>query len=139
MEQEVLELRVSTGKITAPIIDSDGEVIGNLTFNPNDIDILARYQHTLDELEAIKIPDKPDSDAILAISDKMKELIDYLLGFPVSADVFAKCNPLTLTESGDFYVEVVLEGIGALIEKTTKQRVARKKAKIRKAVAQYKS
>ncbi|MCD8047114.1 MAG: hypothetical protein LUD80_00725 [Clostridiales bacterium] len=51
--------------------------------------------------------------------------------------MFAKCNPLTLTADGDFYVENVLDGIAGLINSQTSQRVERKKAKIRKATAKY--
>lgn len=138
MPGENYEIRVSTGKITVPIIDSDGETVGKITFNPTDVDILKRYEAVIDALNAIIVPDGADADAIFAVSDELKRQVDFLLGYPVSEEIFGRCNPLTLTDTGDFYIEVVLAGIGDLLEQITKQRIERKKAKIRKAAAPYK-
>lgn len=137
MAQEY-EIRVNTGKVTVPVIDSDGEELGRITFNPADADILRRYKATLEALNKITIPSNPTEDEILAISDELKRQMDVLFAYPVSEGLFAKCNPLTFTDSGDFYIETVINGIGVLLEQITKQRVAEKKAKIRKASAPYK-
>lgn len=138
MSGENYEIRVSTGKITVPIIDSDGETVGKITFNPTDVDILKRYEAVIDALNAITVPDGADADAIFTVSDELKRQVDFLLGYPVSDEIFGRCNPLTLTDTGDFYIDVVLAGIGDLLEQITKQRIERKKAKIRKAAAPYK-
>ena len=138
MPGENYEIRVSTGKITVPIIDSDGETVGKITFNPTDVDILKRYEAVIDALNAITVPDGADADAIFTVSDELKRQVDFLLGYPVSEEIFGRCNPLTLTDTGDFYIEAVLAGIGELLEQITKQRIERKKAKIRKAAAPYK-
>ena len=138
MPGENYEIRVSTGKITVPIIDSDGETVGKITFNPTDVDILKRYEKVIDALNAITVPDGADADAIFTVSDELKRQVDFLLGYPVSEEIFGRCNPLTLTDTGDFYIEAVLAGIGELLEQITKQRIERKKAKIRKAAAPYK-
>ena len=121
-----------------PIIDSDGETVGKITFNPTDVDILKRYEKVIDALNAITVPDGADADAIFTVSDELKRQVDFLLGYPVSEEIFGRCNPLTLTDTGDFYIEAVLAGIGELLEQITKQRIERKKAKIRKAAAPYK-
>ena len=138
MPGENYEIRVRTGKITVPIIDSDGETVGKITFNPTDVDILKRYEAVIDALNAITVPDGADADAIFTVSDELKRQVDFLLGYPVSEEIFGRCNPLTLTDTGDFYIEAVLAGIGELLEQITKQRIERKKAKIRKAAAPYK-
>lgn len=138
MPNENYEIRVSTGKISVPIIDSDGETVGKITFNPLDVDILKRYEKVIDALNVITIPNGEDVNSIFDVTDELKRQVDFLLGYPVSDEIFAKCNPLTLTESGDFYIETVLSGIGDLLEQITKQRIERKKAKIRKAAAPYK-
>lgn len=139
MTQELsLELKLDAGFVTVPIIDEkDGGTLGHLKFNPNDFDIITRYESVAKELESIQIDKDSGENALFEVSDKIKEQIDYLLNFNVSGEVFAVCNPLTLVSDGDFYVEKVLEGIGNLIEQVTNQRLEKKKTKIQKATAQY--
>lgn len=133
---EVLKLSVDTGSVLIDI-DDKGEVIGRFRFNPNDLDIVKRYEQVSKEFEKIVLPEEPSYEEIVSVSDKIREQIDYLLNYKVSDEIFAKCNPLTLTNDGDFYVEKVLEGIVGLVEKVSNQRIAKKKAKIRKATAKY--
>lgn len=132
------ELSIETGKVSVPIREkADGELIGQFAFNPNDLDILKRYEIVVNALEKIKVPKDADADAILAVSDELKKQMDYLLNFPVSDDIFAKCNPLTLTENGNFYIENVIDGIAGLIEQVMNTRIEKKRKKIEKATAKY--
>jgi hypothetical protein len=136
MKQETMKLSVDTGSLLIDI-DDKGEIIGQFRFNPNDLDIVKRYDEVVKTLEAIQVPENSDENTIFEISDELKKQMDYLLNYNVSSEIFTKCNPLTLTASGDFYIENVLEGIAGLIEKTMNQRLEKKKAKIRKATAKY--
>lgn len=137
-QEKIFELRTNTGKITVPIIDEkDDEIIGRFSFNPNDLDIISRYEKVVEAFDTISVPDDADADAIFAVSDEIKKQMDYLLNYPVSDEIFAKCNPLTLTDTGDFFVENVLVGIGEIIEQVTDQRLKKKQAKIKKATAKY--
>lgn len=139
-QEKRLELVIKdSGFVTVPIIDGDGSKLGSFKFNPNDFDILKRYEHVVSELENLEIPenDGQEAEALFAVSDKVKELLDYLLNFKVSQDIFAICNPFSLTGDGDFFVERIIEGIGGLIESTMNQRLAKKQAKIRKATEKY--
>lgn len=136
MDQKKLKLSVDTGSVVVEI-DDKGEVIGQFKFNPADLDIVRRYEKAIEALEAVTVPEDADADTFLAVSDEIKKQMDYLLNYKVSADIFATCNPLTMTESGDFYCENVIEGIGGLIEKIMDSRIKKKTAKIRKATAKY--
>lgn len=136
MAQETLKLSVDTGSVLVDI-DDNGKTVGQFRFNPGDLDILRRYKDVIANFEAITLPENPDEEAILAVGDEIKKQIDYLLNYNVSADIFAVCNPLTPTASGDFYFENVIEGIAGLIEKTTGKRIEKKMAKIRKATKAY--
>lgn len=136
MNQERMTLSVDTGSVIVDI-DDKGEVIGHFKFNPTDLDIVRRYEKVIASLETITVPEDADADAILAVSDEIKKQMDYLLNYEVSSGIFATCNPLTLTENGDFYCENVIEGIGGLIEKIMDARIEKKTAKIQKATAKY--
>lgn len=139
MAQEMkFQLKTDTGAVTVPIIDEkDGEVIGSFKFNPNDLDIIKRYEKVVESLNAMSVPDNAGTEEIFVVTDEIKRQVDYLLNYNVSSELFAKCNPLTLTSNGDFYVENVLDGIAVIIEQATNQRIEKKKAKIRKATAKY--
>lgn len=131
-----LVLEVDTGTVEVEIRDK-GETIGLFKFNPNDVDIVKRYEHVMDALQKIEISENSNEEDIFIISDEIKKQFDYLLNYKVSDSIFCKCNPLTLTTAGDFYCEDVLEKIAGIIKKVTKQRVGKKKAKIRKATEKY--
>lgn len=135
---EKYELKIDTGSVLIPIIDEkDDEVIGKFKFNPNDLDIVSRYQSVVEKLESIKMPENEDPGAYIAVSNQVKELMDYLLNYNVSEDIFAKCNPFTLTSNGNFFIENVIEGIANIIEKAADVRLKKKKAKIAKATKGY--
>lgn len=97
----------------------------------------AGYEKVVEALEAITFSNNTDADEMFKASDEVKKQMDYLLNYNVSNEIFAKCNPFTLTDSGDFYVEKVFEEIGGLIEEKMNKRLEKKKAKIRKATAAY--
>lgn len=136
MNQKTMTLKVDTGSVLINI-DDKGEIIGSFRFNPNDLDILNRYNHVVSVLENISVPEDYSQEDFFKITDKIKEQFDYLLNYNVSDEIFKKCNPLTLTESGDFYAENVIEGVTGLIESITNERIKKKKAKINKATAKY--
>lgn len=137
MAQGKIKLSVDTGSILIEI-DDKGEPIGSFKFNPNDLDIVKRYEKVVESFESMSVPENADINDIFNVSDEIKKSFDYLLNYNVSEEIFKKCNPLTITQSGDFYCENVLAGIANLIECQTEQRIAKKKAKINKATAKYK-
>lgn len=139
MATEVMKLRVETGAVTVNVEDERGEVIGSFDFNPSDSNILSRYSKVVDFFNAITFDSNAPDEEQIAQMDKLnsdiKAQFDYLLGYNVSEGLFGLCGPLTVTKSGDFFFEQVMEGVGGIIEKVTKKRLDKKMAKIRKAVA----
>lgn len=138
MESKTYELKLDAGFITVPIRDANDEKeLGSFKFNPNDLDIVKRYEKASAILESITVPDDAGEEAVFEVSDKIKEQLDFLLNCKVSDDIFAICNPLTLTADGDFFVEKVVDGIAGLIEQVMDVRLKKKKAKIKKATSAY--
>lgn len=134
-DMKKIVLDVDTGSVIVEIRDK-GETIGEFKFNPNDADIIKRFESVSVALEKLEIPESSE-EAIFMVSDEIKKQFDYLLNYNVSENIFCKCNPLTLTASGDFYCENVLEKIANIIEHETDQRIKKKKAKIKKATKKY--
>ena len=134
---EKMKLSVDTGSITVELEDKNGNVIGEFEFVPTDTDILKRFDAVVDAMNNLQLGENPAAEAIVQASDTVREQFDYLLGGKVSDGIFAKCGPFTTVKSGNFFFEEVLEGVGNLIESTTKQRINKKLSKARKAAAKY--
>ena len=129
-------LSVNSGVMLIDVNDN-GEVIGQIRFNPADFDILRRYEEAVEVMNSYTMPDNPTEKDLLEFSDKAKELTDQLLGYPVSDVLFGRTNPWTPNGKGELFFENVWEGIAALIESTMKQRVDKKLKKIKAATSKY--
>ncbi len=140
MGQEVknaLQLKVNTGKIVVPIVDTDGECLGKMAFIPTDMDILNRYGQVVEFFNNVKFSENPSDKEIMEFSENVRSQFDKLFGYQVSESLFQKCGPLTVISNGDFFFENVLEGIVGIIEQITNERIEKKMAKVRKATARY--
>lgn len=143
---EKLILKVDDGSRLVEIHNVDDEVVGEFRFNPTDFDIMKRFDVVINELEAVEIPDIPDTEdeesrelirVIDELSEKVKKSFDYLLNYKTSDEIFAKCNPFTITSKGNMYCEDVIEGIANLIKQTMDKNFNKRSAKIKKATAKY--
>ncbi len=134
---ETMKLTVETGAVTVEVEDEHGRAMGSFEFNPADSNIFKRYGAVVDFFNSVTLEDggteEQQMERMNALADDIGGQFDYLLNGNVAAGIFEKCGPLTVTKNGDFFFEQVLEGIGALIEKTTKQRLEKKLAKARRA------
>ena len=135
-----MTLSVDTGAINIDLRDKDGDKLGEFKFNPMDSGIISRYGTVVDFFNSVEFSDNLSQEQEI---EKVKELdaaiceqFDYLLGYKVSGGMFASCGPLTVTSNGDFFFESILDGIGDLIEKISKQRLEKKLDKVRAAVAE---
>ena len=128
---EELRRKVKTGALNVILTNEDDEEIGRFPFNPVDLNIVRRYEEVVANLEKMELPEDATEQDILELSDKLEGQIDYLLNSKASKSVFAICNPLTLTESGDFFIENIIVEIADIIEQVTDERIKKKQAKIK--------
>jgi len=134
---EKLRRKVKTGALNVVLTNEDDTEIGRFSFNPVDLNIIRRYEEVVANLEKMEVPEDATEKDILELSDRLEEQIDYLLNSKASKSVFAICNPLTLTESGDFFIENIIVEIADVIEQVTDQRIKKKQAKIKRATSKY--
>lgn len=128
---------IDTGSVMFDIEDAKGRILGQLEFIPTDSDIIRRYKEVVEKFNSMKIGENPTEDDILSFSDTVKEQVNYLLNYDVSASIFSICGPLTIVTSGDFYFENVMDAVATAIESVMKQRVEKKMEKVRRATAKY--
>ena len=128
---EELRRKVKTGALNVVLTNEDDEEIGRFPFNPVDLNIVRRYEEVVTNLEKMELPEDATEQDILELSDKLEGQIDYLLNSKASKSVFAICNPLTLTESGDFFIENIIVEIADIIEQVTDRESKRNRRKLK--------
>lgn len=132
-----MNVKINTGALNVILRDEFEEEIGSFKFIPTDLDIVERYDEAIKAFENITIDETDEISGYKAVSEKIKEIFDYLLNYHVSDTLFKVCNPLTPVSNGDFYFEVCFETIANVIEKTFEKRIEKKMARINKATAKY--
>lgn len=137
MAAENIKVKVNTGAVNVIMRDEFDEEIGSFKFIPSDLDIASRFENAIKELEGITIEKDATINNFNTITNKLKDIFDYVLNNKASDTLFRICNPLTPVSNGDFFFETCLETIANVIEDTTDKRIEKKKARIQKATAKY--
>lgn len=133
-------IKINDGTKTYEIVNQDDEVLGTFTFNPSDSNIIKRYDAVVEALQAYA--DEAQGEVLTQekfneAQDKITAMMDDLVKGDVKGSFFSICGPLTPMENGNLFVQTVLEGIGAVIEHETKQRIKKIDEKTAKYLAEY--
>lgn len=127
------------------IVDLDGNVLGQFSFNPSDTNLKQRYKEVSKELNDIgsllekKKQDNPDFDELDIYDSIVCEKINYLLDSDVAKHFFSIMGPFSLLEDGGFFFENVLSGLGNLIMEEMEKRKSKTEEKIRKHTEKYRA
>lgn len=137
------QIKVSNGTKTYDLVDENGKVLGQLTFNPSDTKIMERHAEVMRQLQKMK-EDFAKSVRKSTIMEDLEEIdkivyekIDYLLNADVSKTLFSVMGPFSLLENGQFYVEHVLDVLGKVIKKDGNAKAKKINEKIKKYTAKY--
>ena len=128
--QAVTEIVVDDGRRRVPIKNTLGEEIGSFVFSPTDIDIIERYNDSIEKFEEVSkiieenwVDDDADQndetikknlEAFKKGRERLNELVDYIFGGNASEAFFGKMNPFSPV-GGRFYAEVAIEAAGNYI------------------------
>ena len=124
---EKLTLKVDTGAVTVDVENENGKKIGAFEFVPTDTDIVNRYGSVVEFFNNVSFNENEGNEEIVKkFSSQIRDQFDHLFNYPVSDSIFSKCGPLTPVQNGDFFFEVVLDGIRGIIENVTNERVEKK-------------
>ena len=135
---EKLTLKVDNGAVTVDVENENGKKIGEFECVPTATDIVNRYGSVVEFFKNVSFNENERNEEIVKkFSSQIREQFDHLFNYPVSDSIFGKCGPLTPVQNGDFFFEVVLDGIRSIIDKVTNERIEKKMKKIRKATAKY--
>lgn len=117
---------------TEDIKDQDGNVVGTMVYDKNDLGILSRY----DEKKS-SFPRAEDIQGLTMqeANGKYKDIIDYIFGNGFYDNAFSTIHPLTMVEGKPFCIIVITHVLQQVNEKLSKNREAieKKKSKYMKA------
>lgn len=134
------EIIVDNGQELFTIKNKQGKILGEIWMNPTDMEIVKRYDQTARNLEKISEAvdaDKPEEEILYELEERVKHEIDYLFNAEVSESFFSITSPFTVLASGEFFIENVINAIGAVLEAKTGERMSRIKARVSKYTEKY--
>lgn len=132
-------IKIDDGSKTYEIVNQDDVVLGTFTFNPSDANIIKRYDAVVDELGRYAEQDfVMTQDKFVEIQNELVSKMDDLVGADTASTFFSICGALSPMANGKLFIQVVLEAIGAVIEKETKKRMKKVDAQVSKYLEGYK-
>ena len=135
-------IKLNNGIKTYSIEDQDGNILGSVSFNPSDTQVIERYNKAVaeynllpEELQRLKTASSVEKMEFL--NKKAADLIDRVFGANISQTFFSIMGPFSPLDNGQYFVENVLEGLGKAFEESTGERVNKVNAKIKKHTSKY--
>lgn len=124
-------ITINDGLKTYEIKNQKGELLGEITFNPMDANIIERYNDRIKKLEAkekeFKQKKEQTIEDVIEEDNFIKQTIDEIFNAPVSEKFFSIMGVRSVV-NGKFYFEFVIEVLGRIIkEEGNKQKLAMQK------------
>ena len=134
---------IDDGYKTYDIVNKEGRLLGQFSFNPSDTGIIHRHAEVVKSLEELEMSissndeKKSLDEALKEVEAVIYEKINYLLDADVAESFFSIMGPLSPLASGQYYIESVLDAIGQAIQAETGERVKKINRKISKHTSKY--
>lgn len=136
-------IKIDDGSEVFDIVNIRGELLGQFTFIPSDFDLVKRYEDTVEAFEKMQTElqekENPSLDDIKELDKRMGEQVDYLFHAHVSEKFFSITSPFTMLNSGQFFVENVINAIRSVIEEKRNVKLKAVQNHMKKYTAKYKS
>ena len=137
------QIKVVDGTKTYDLVNQDGKLLGQLTFNPSDTNIVERHAEVMKQLLNMKedfsktVRETTISEDLAEIDRIVYEKIDYLLNADVSKTLISIMGPFSPLANGQFFIENVMDAIGKVIQADTEKQSKKIRQKISKHTAKY--
>ena len=126
------QIKLDTRELIA-IVDSDGNVTGRFRWNPADMDIVKRFEKSVDVFNSLVLK----AGDIDSVSGSITEQVNFLLDSPDAAETLFSCNPLTPRSDGTYYFEYVFNALADFIKSELNVRVTKVTKRIKKYTDKY--
>lgn len=136
-------IQIDDGSEVFDIVNMRGEVLGQFRFIPSDFDIVKRYDEAVSAFEDMKreleTQENPGIEYMKELDERMGRQVDHLFGAPVSEKFFSITSPFTILNSGQFFVENVINAIKAVIEQKRDIKLKAIESHVQKYTQKYKT
>lgn len=149
-------IQINDGSEVFDIVNTRGELLGQFTFIPSDFDIVRRYEETVQKFEEMqrvieeKIErekaeqEKTEQDGagieyLKELDVEMGKQVDYLFNAQVSEKFFSITSPFTILNSGEFFVENVINAIRSVVEQKRDVKLKAVENHVKKYTDKYKA
>ena len=137
------KITINTGFKTYDLVNEKDELLGQISFNPSDVNIAQRYKKVVEELEKMDISEKPSNEtedlieSIRKVDEIIYEKINYLTNADIAETLFSIMGPFSPMPTGQYFVEYIMEVIGNIITQETGARVKKMNKRIQKHTSKY--
>lgn len=137
------QIKIDNGLKTYDLVNLDGKLLGQLTFNPSDVNIVKRHTEVMRQLTELKknfnknVKESTISEDLAELDRIVYEKVDYLLGADVSKTIFSIMGPFSPLDNGQFFIENVMDAIGKVIQSESAKKAEKVRQKINKHTAKY--
>lgn len=136
-------IQIDDGSKVYDITNMRGELLGQFKFIPSDFDLIRRYDETVSAFEQMSEEIKGKKDApisyVMELDKRIGEQVDYLFNAPVAKSFFSITSPFTMLDSGQFFVENVLNAVKGIIEQERNVKLEEVQAHVKKYTQKYKA
>ena len=139
--QEIIDINLDGVSRTRFRINGDPDAV--IELNLSDMRFLERLEKGMKQLqedvaEIAKIPDDDEdlSGKLKQVDNKMREQVDYIFDYPVSA-VCAKYGTMYDPKDGKFRYETILEGLVKLYAENIRDEYKKLQSRVKKHTAKY--
>ena len=136
------QIIIDDGLKTFELVNKNKEVLGEISFNPTDVNIAKRYEEVVGQLEKLNVninTEDPEeiTKELKRLDEIVYEKVNYLVDADIADTLFAIMGPFSLMHSGQFYIEYIMEVIGKIISHEAGARVKRMTRRIQKHTNKY--
>jgi hypothetical protein len=125
----VINSQIDSGIITATFTDMEGHVFSRFRINPADLGTANRFMESQEFFNSVRERLDKSEDAY-QVQSEVEEKISYVLGYSATEEIFGELHAFNILPSGDYFMMVIVDKIGEILEVATPQRqtAAKKRA-----------
>lgn len=141
-----LRIVVDDGYVHVPMYNLGGDKIGEFSFQPTDVDIVNRFNESMEKFDEVISPikefaekageDADPMDALNEARDRLFKACDYIFNAETGKSLFGRMHPFSLVD-GKFYCEEVFDKLGQFIAAQFGEQTKKVNARVQKYVAKY--
>ena len=132
------KLVIDDGSKVYTIENKSGQVLGEISFNPSDTNIIQRYENFRKFFENLKEEEYPKTaEGLKKLEEDIVKQVDCLLRSNTKDTIFAIAGPTTPLVTGELFFENVANAIAVVIEAELGVRMKKMQTRVKKYTEKY--